>query len=847
MKASLFTLALFPLASVIYSAEHAQLPSQTDAAQNVIQNFLDHKKVPLKLELIDKKDNRDEFETQVTNGTLTIKGSSGVALCRGFYDFLKSDNKGINSWTGNRVDLPAKLPDTPAKKVTSPFEHHFYFNPVTYGYTLPYWDWKRWSDEIDWMALHGLDMPLALVANEAIATRVWKKLGLTDEEIGEFYTGPAHLPWQRMGNASGIDAPLPPEWHKDQIALQHKILDKMKSLGMKPICPGFAGFVPQALKRLYPDVNIVETHWAGFKNWMLDPKQELFTKIGTMFIQEWEKEFGKNDYYLIDSFNEMEIPFPPKGSQERYDLLADYGNNVYTSLKNANPDAVWVMQGWMFGYQRYIWEPETLAALIKNVPDDKMLLIDEAVDYNKDFWRNGYNWDFYKGYFNKPWIFSYIPNMGGKSGMTGFLSTYANAHLDALNSPNKGRLVGHGMAPEGTENNEVIYELITDAGWSNKPINLNQWLIDYTQTRYGKSTNDIMSAWEGFLQSVYGSFTDHPRYNWQFRPGLSKKGSINANNDFYAAIESFAKAAKDKDLANNPLFTADLVEYTAAYIGGKLEHLIAAIENAYLYDDLDQAQKLEKQFTDLMLGMDSVLATHPTATFERWLDFSQKHASDDKLNAYYEKNARRLLTIWGPPINDYSARIWSGLIRDYYLPRWQHYFQSKKDKKAFNFDSWEADWVTNKRGLSKPKPCKNVIATCLSLLDNAKTISTDAPQSQGTIIASWTPQDLSEEWKEVTWNIPSDIIHKVKSVVFDYVKGSQRLEMKSITIEMDGKNVCTIDQEGMTGLEDKNNIYNVTIPAEATGNNSCKLKATIRSTNSCDSFGNVEVILSKQK
>ena len=45
---------------------------------------------------------------------------------------------------------------------------------------------------------------------------------------------------------------------------------------------------------------------------------------------------------------------------------------------------------------------------------------------------------------------------------------------------------------------------------------------------------------------------------------------------------------------------------------------------------------------------------------------------------YYEKNARRIVTIWGPPVDDYSARIWSSLLRDYYLPRWKNYFEAKQ-------------------------------------------------------------------------------------------------------------------------------------------------------------------------
>ena len=359
-----------------------------------------------------------------------------------------------------------------------------------------------------------------------------KTEGLTDEEIADYFVGPAHFPWMRMGNISGIDGPLPLEWHEGQIALQHKILDRMRSLGMKPICPGFAGFLPKSMKRLFPDIELIETSWCdgAFHNWMLSPQDPLFTRIGQMFIEEWEKEFGKNDYYIVDSFNEMDIPFPPKGTDERYALLAEYGEKVYSSIKAGNPDAVWVMQGWMFGYQRHIWDYETLQSLVSKVPNDKMLLLDLAVDYNRCFWKTEVNWEFYKGMFGKEWVYSVIPNMGGKSGLTGVLAVYANGRLDALNSANRGNLVGYGMAPEGLENNEVVYELICDAGWNTEKIDVTEWLRNYSLCRYGKVTDEVMEYWKGLQQSVYGSFTDHPRYNWQFRPGTVRKGSIHAND-----------------------------------------------------------------------------------------------------------------------------------------------------------------------------------------------------------------------------------------------------------------------------------------------------------------------------
>lgn len=115
-------------------------------------------------------------------------------------------------------------------------------------------------------------------------------------------------------------------------------------------------------------------------------------------MQEWQKEFGKNTHFLADSFNEMELPENKGGAEARNNMLSSLGEQIYRSISSTNPNAVWVMQGWMFGYQRNIWNADTLKALLSKVPDDKMLLLDLAADYNKTFWRNGMNWDVFKGF-----------------------------------------------------------------------------------------------------------------------------------------------------------------------------------------------------------------------------------------------------------------------------------------------------------------------------------------------------------------------------------------------------------------------------------------------------------------
>ncbi len=811
---------------------------KTDSAMRVIQRVTEQKSVPVTLSL-KKEKGKTYFSYSVKDGKLEIQGSDNVSLCRGFYDYMKSHQLGMYSWSGNNMSVPTAFTENDNKKVVSPFENHYYFNVVTYGYSMPYWDWNRWEEEIDWMALHGINMPLALVANEAISARVWAKLGLTKEEINAYFVGPAHLPWMRMGNISGIDGPLSETWHEQQIALQHKILKRMKELDMKPICPAFAGFIPQAFKRLYPNVKITETSWGGaFHNWMLSPEEELFHVIGKMFIEEWEKEFGKNDYYIADSFNEMDIPFPPKDDPKRYSLLASYGERVYNSIKDGNKDAIWVMQGWMFGYMRDIWDYKTLQALVCKVPDKKMLLLDLAVDYNKHFWKTEVNWEFYKGFFNKPWVYSVIPNMGGKCGLTGVLEFYANGHWEALRSENKGNLVAFGMAPEGIENNEVIYELLSDAGWSDKEIDLQQWLEDYSLCRYGSYPEQLRKFWKYMLASVYGTFTDHPRYNWQFRPHATTKGSINANDTFFSGVEHLLDIPEE--LKDSKLFVYDLALWTAAYVGGKVEILTKQIEQAYNDDNLEQAANLEKTFENLLLRMDALLSAFPTSNLQAWIDKARTCGTTQEEADAYESNARRIVTIWGPPVDDYSARIWSGLIRDYYLPRWKFYFNQKKTGKKFDFGTWEASWVEKTKGLSKVVTPSDIVKEALELIKDASLIAnTPIKQASKNIVASWSTTDFNDgsTWQELTWPISAERLKDLKGFRIHSQEGM--VTVSCISIWADGQKVKEVSCEKNAS---PSCYYKMECKNRISGNNSLELKIRLNPQKGTSIKGFVEVV-----
>ena len=638
------------------------------------------------LEEIPAVDGKDCYEIDAKDGVLLIKGSSPSAICYAFNKYLRYACGSMVTWGGANLDLPEVWPDW-QESATSPYQFRYFLNVCTFGYTTPYWGWDRWSEELDWMALHGVNMPLASVASEAIARRVWVKLGLTEEEADAFFTGPAHLPWHRMGNLNAFDGPLDSEWHEDQIALQHKILEKMRSLGMEPVAPAFAGFVPPAFMAKHPEIKANQLTWGGFdlscNACVLAPDSPYFQEIGKLFIQEWEAEFGDAKYYLSDSFNEMRLPVDKDDVAGKHSLLAQYGEAIYNSIAAGDPDAVWVTQGWTFGYQHDFWDKESLKALLSKVPDDKLIIVDLGNDYPKWVWHTEQTWKVQEGFYGKQWIYSYVPNFGGKVLPTGDLTMYATGSVEALNSPYCENLVGFGSAPEGLENNEVVYELLADMGWTAENIDLDQWLKQYCLSRYGYWDEGMQQVWKLLHESAYGSLYSYPRFTWQtVVPDQRRKSLHDINDDFGKATELFLSYA-DK-CSDSQLYMNDAVEFAALYI--------AELADRHYEQALKKGRDAKKQVAktvELLNVVDKLLATHPDYSLKSWVDYARAHGSDDAKKDMYEANAKRLITTWGGWQEDYAARFWAGLVGDYYIPRIQIYHSQGQEK----LDAWEENWI----------------------------------------------------------------------------------------------------------------------------------------------------------
>ena len=237
----------------------------------------------------------DFFELDQKGDKVVIRGNNYVSIATGLNWYLKY-HAGIHlSWNGMQAELPEVLPAVKLKeRHETDMKYRYDFNYCTFSYTMAFWDWARWEKEIDWMALHGINLPLAMVGTDGVWFNVLSKLGYTKEEINEFIAGPGFQAWWLMNNLEGWGGPNPDSWYKQQIALQQQIVKRMREYGIEPVFPGYSGMVPHNAKEKL-GLNVSDPGlWNGYRRpAFLQPTDPRFEEIASVFRAEGVEDFMK--------------------------------------------------------------------------------------------------------------------------------------------------------------------------------------------------------------------------------------------------------------------------------------------------------------------------------------------------------------------------------------------------------------------------------------------------------------------------------------------------------------------------------------------------------------------------
>lgn len=636
------------------------------------------------LELCEPDGVRQVFEYEADGGRLRVRGSDPVALASGFYHYAKSHAGAQFTWDDRSLDLPHDLPRAERTRRLTELTTRYYLNFVTFGYTAAFWDWARWEREIDWMALHGVNLPLMTLGHEAVLTRAFSSLGVDQQTISAWIGGPAHFPWTWMGGTNSWGGPLPGTWIEQHLVLAQQVLARQRSLGMTPVLPAFGGHVPP---QLAPE-GTPTIQWQGWQTPLLPADSADFQHCAAAVMTAQRELLGTDHHYAVDPFIES---VPPSAEPE---YLAGMAAGIYRGMADSDPQATWVLQGWPFHYHQQYWTSERVAAFLDAVPEDQILLLDLWAEHAP-------MWQRTDAMFGRRWLWCAVHNFGGRFALFGDLAGLADGIIEARRSPDRGRLEGTGLTMEAIENNAVYYELWSDLVWED--VSVGDWLEEFAAQRYRTREPEAVRAWQllgrtlyapGRTQSIPSPIIARP---WEAAAPFAGQRLAGEFLDTTTPVRQSANI----DAENDPRVLGDLTEIAGAVrllltlqadvpVDGPLgrdlvdllSHLVAqharipirAILAAW---DQREATGVERGMDELREHieiLDEVAGLRVDSRVGTWIDAARAWGSTLEEKDTLERDARTLLTVWGRQdsgLHDYSGRHWAGLLADFYLLRWQ--------------------------------------------------------------------------------------------------------------------------------------------------------------------------------
>ncbi len=607
---------------------------------------------------------KDFFSITAQNGKIHVKANNYISAFHGIYCYLKEYCNVQLSWCANQeihISSLVMFDGEFHKEIEQ--KYRVYMNYCTLDYSMCWWDFERWEKEIDFMAMNGINMPLAVVGTEAVWYETLLQFGFTKKEALDFISGPAFWAWQLMTNIEGY---LPPENEKyvyERLELGRKILQRYLEFGMYPIQQGFSGHVPVLLRKKYPKAKILmQNGWCRYpKTAQLDPLDPLFFEFGTVYLNKMNELLGNHHFIACDPFHEGT---PPKSSRA---YLNDVGKAINRLYENFDSESVWVMQAWTM--RKHI---------VKAVPKNRLLILDlnsEKTPQNDNCW----------GY---PVVSGMLHDFGGKNSMQGKLKKHSeNAYLKLKNAG--ANVVGSGMFMEGIEQNPVVYDLQFELLTTAKAIDLDKWLDKYILRRYGKFDKTLRKAWEILLETCYRS--DGYEENAVGSVVASRPQMIPTQagpcckNKLYYDTDKFEKAVElylsvSEDFKESDGYQYDLCDLTRQAMSNRFHKEQIKFADAYKKKNISAVEEIAKKQLSLLADMDTLLSHRKEFCFSRWINDCHNLATDEKEKRYFDMNARTLLTSWGDirsttwSLYDYAWREWSGMIKEYYYKSWKMFY-----------------------------------------------------------------------------------------------------------------------------------------------------------------------------
>ncbi|GIL27435.1 hypothetical protein NUM_26890 [Actinocatenispora comari] len=685
-RALLAAVAVLAVIATAAPAQAAPAPTHhprgafdTSPAAAAVRRLIGAKASQVTLRAVDRGTAKDTFGIDAQHGRLVISGTSPAVLLTGFGWYLKYVAHVDVSLEGDSLAaLPRRLP-LPGEPIThtSSVTHRFALNDTNEGYAGPYLSWNEWQHRIDVLALRGINEVLLYEGSESVYQQTFEQFGYSANEMRNWIPQPGHQSWWLLQNLSGVGDPISQHLIDQRAKLGRRIADRLRSLGMTPVLPGYFGTVPDGFADRNAGAKTVpQGTWNSLPrpDW-LDPTNEWFGKVAKAFYTAQTRLLGPSTMYKMDLLHEggkagdVDVPAASKAVQQ--------------ALNAAHPDALWGILG---------WESNPLPATLQSIDRSKMVVLDGISDQPSVTDRD-------KDFFGTPYAFGTIWNFGGHTNLGAQLTTWNEKFYQWQDKPGSAQ-DGIALMPEAIDNNPAAVEFFTELPWRSGPVDLHDWFAQYATARYGGSDPHAAAAWRTLADTVYSwpATVDsrHPTALFDNQPSLSTSSSPLPYDT--AAFDTVLTdlLAVPASLRTTSAYRYDLVDVARQVLANHSRTALPRILAAYRSGDKAEFDRLSGRFEDQIALMDRLLGSDEHFLFGSWQQGAERPAAGPAERAALRYDVRSLVTLWatGTTLQDYARREFNGLVGDYYGLRWKTYFDSLDTALSTGKPPVPVDWTT---------------------------------------------------------------------------------------------------------------------------------------------------------
>ena len=536
------------------------------------------------------------------------------------------------------------------------------YNYCTLAYTFAFYSDAEWKAEIERLAKAGYNAALVIDGTFKVWQDTLRELGADEGTIAAFIPDECARPWWLMGNLAGEGGPIDQPTIDDDARRGREICRMMREHGIEPVLQGYVGMLPAG----FGDNLIEQGAWGPYEQPpLLDPTSPRFAEVAAVWYRSLERVYGFKPKFLAgDLFHEG-------GASGDIDVTAATCA-VQTAQQRAFPGVVWMVQAWQ----------KNPVAEVRAGLDPRFTVIEALV---KDLSQTPHPLD----YGQLPWIWCELLNFGGNHGIYGNLRTFARLGECAGGETFR----GYGSLSEGFFTNPVCSDLFEEmmrrpAGSVMNDAELEEWLRQWHEKRYGVTDERITEAWRLLARSAY-SVTN--KQEGAVENVMCAKPSWKANNvsawgpkgglyyeseDVSRAYALLREAAEAQGAAAAPALLDDVADVGRQVVANEARRLAPL---------LMRYPAARRRFLALFPRLAKILDGRESFSLAAQEARARRRAGQRGVDAF-----RRMVTSWSAPLpegeanvlEDYAHREYRELVLDYYLPRWKKFFDDATKKKG---------------------------------------------------------------------------------------------------------------------------------------------------------------------